>query len=99
MTCIQTAGATPLAPAISPKQQNVWSVIAAMFRPDPIQRKTRKLLRELKELEDHQLNDIGLARSDLTEEGLSNAAKRRALRQDQIAAELARMPIATRRAA
>ena len=41
-------------------------------------------------MSDHELADIGLSRSDLTLEGLAIAGSKRALRQDAVAAEIAK---------
>ena len=50
----------------------------------------KRVLGELRRMSDHELADIGLSRSDLTLEGLAIAGSTRALRQDAVAAEIAR---------
>lgn len=52
-------------------------------------RKISEAIRQLSKFDDHQLNDIGLARSDLTPDGLAAAGARRRHRQAVIDAEIA----------
>jgi hypothetical protein len=53
-------------------------------------RKTAEAIRQLSRLDDRELSDIGLCRSDLTPDGLARAGARRSLRQAPIDAEIAR---------
>lgn len=48
-------------------------------------------IRALNGLEDYQLEDMGLCRSELTPDGLSVAAARRAAAQDEVSKEIARL--------
>lgn len=50
----------------------------------------KRAIEELRGMSDHELADIGLSRSDLTLEGLAIAGSKRALRQEAVAAEIAR---------
>lgn len=57
---------------------------------DARDRSNAEAIRELSRFEDHELNDIGLCRSDLTPEGLAIAGNKRSLRQAAMDAEIAR---------
>lgn len=50
----------------------------------------KRAIEELRRMSDRELADIGLSRSDLTLEGLKIAGSKRALRQDDIATEIAK---------
>ena len=90
MTGFQQAQVPSFAASLQRSFRNGWSLLRASFRPDPAQRDLDRILRDLRGLEDYQLNDIGLCRSDLTSEGLTIAAARRRLRQDEAIKDLER---------
>ncbi len=54
-----------------------WQQLAEGLECRIEERKTARAIKELSRLDEHALNDIGLSRSDLTAEGLCNAAARR----------------------
>ncbi|MEM1362077.1 MAG: DUF1127 domain-containing protein [Pseudomonadota bacterium] len=54
--------------------------------------RNRRTLDELTKMSDYELADIGLCRSDLSIEGLTIVASKRALEQDAVAREFASTP-------
>ena len=65
------------------------SAAQALFATSNDQTKIERAIAELQPLEDYQLNDIGLCRSDLTPDGLAAAGMRRSARQHAIDLEIA----------
>lgn len=72
-----------------------WHRLAGEPAAETEDRKTARAIRQLSQLDDYGLSDIGLCRSDLTPDGLAEAAARRARRQAALDAEIAQS--ATRR--
>lgn len=67
-------------PVEVPRRTWYWRAILSGYRPKGVAGDIGvvKALRELSTMTDQELSDIGLGRSDLTSDGLHDAAKRRA---------------------
>jgi uncharacterized protein YjiS (DUF1127 family) len=73
-----------------------WTLLSACWRRlaeasaiDAKDRKIAQAIRKLSQLDERELNDMGLSRSDLTPERLAEAGARRSREQAAIAAEIA----------
>lgn len=66
-----------------------WRQLTATPAINAEDRRTARAIRTLSGMDERELNDIGLSRSDLTPEGLAEAGARRSREQASIAAEIA----------
>ncbi len=68
--------------------QEVWLALSA-FKAAHADSETARAIRDLSKCTEYELNDMGLSHSDLTPEGLANAAALRSYYQARIDREIA----------